>query len=54
VIRTRLGLQQVSKDYSAPGGVPVLDIADEPKARQLQKSMDKIRGIETKLIVVMH
>ena len=54
VIRTRLGIHQVSKDYSSPGGVLILDIVDEPKARQLQKVLDKIRGIETKLIVFKH
>ncbi len=53
-IRTRLGLHQVGKDYSSPGGVLVLDIVTEPRARQLQKALNKIRGLETKLIVFKH
>jgi len=53
-IRTRLGLHEVSKDYSAPGGVLILDIVSEARARQLQKALDKIRGIETKLVVFKH
>jgi hypothetical protein len=54
VIRTRLGLHEVSKDYSAPGGILILDIVNEAKARQLQKALDKIKGIETKLVVFKH
>jgi hypothetical protein len=54
VIKTRLGLHEVSKDYSAPGGILILDIVDEAKARQLQKALDKIQGIETKLVVFKH
>jgi hypothetical protein len=54
VIRTRIGLHEVSKEYSAPGGILILDIVDEVKARQLQKALDKIQGIETKLIVFKH
>ncbi len=54
VIRTRLGLHEVSKDFSSPGGVMLLDIVDESKARRLQKTLDKIAGIETKLVVFKH
>ena len=54
VIRTRLGLHEVSKDFSAPGGILILDIVNEAKARQLQKTLDKINGIETKLVVFKH
>lgn len=54
IIRTRLGLHEITKDYSSPEGVMVLDIVGEPKARQLQKSLNKIRGIETKLVVFRH
>ncbi len=54
VIRTRVGLHEVTRDYSAPGGVLLLDIVGEPKARQLQKTLNKIRGIETKLVVFKH
>ena len=54
VIRTRVGLHEVSAEYSAPGGVLLLDIVGEPKARQLQKALGKIRGIETKLVVFKH
>jgi hypothetical protein len=32
----------------------VLDILGEPKAKQLQKSLEKIKGIETKLVVFKH
>ena len=54
VIRTRIGLHEVSKEYSSPGGILILDIVSEAKARQLQKALDKIQGIETKLIVFKH
>ncbi len=54
VIRTRLGLHEVSKDYSSPGGIMILDIVGDSKARQLQKALDKIKGIETKLVVFKH
>jgi hypothetical protein len=54
VIRTRVGLHEVSKDYSAPGGILILDIVTESRARQLQKALDKIKGIETKLVVFKH
>jgi hypothetical protein len=54
VIRTRLGLHEVSPEYSSPGGMLILDIISEAKARQLQKMLDKIKGIETKLIVFKH
>jgi hypothetical protein len=54
VIRTRLGLHDVGKDYSSPSGVLVLDIVSEAKAGQLQKALDKIKGLETKLVVFKH
>ena len=54
VIRTRIGLHEVSKDFSAPGGVLILDIVDEARARLLQKALDKIAGIVTKLVVFKH
>jgi hypothetical protein len=54
VIRTRLGLHEVSKDYSSPEGVLLLDIVGETKARQLQKALNKIPGIETKLVIFKH
>jgi hypothetical protein len=54
VIRTRLGMHEITKDYSSPEGIMVLDIVGESKARQLQKSLNKIRGIETKLVVFKH
>ena len=54
VIRTRLGLHEVSKEYSSPGGILILEVIREPKARQLQKALNKIKGIETKLVVFKH
>ncbi len=54
IIRVRLGLHEVDKEYSSPGGVLLLDIVTEPKARQLKKALDKISGIETKLVVFKH
>ncbi len=54
VIRTRLGLHEVGKDYSSPEGVLILDIISEPRARQLQKTLGKVRGIETKMTVFRH
>ncbi|MBN1566506.1 MAG: hypothetical protein JXA73_01570 [Acidobacteria bacterium] len=54
VIRTRLGIHEVGKNYSSPEGVLILDIVDESKARQLQKMLDKLQGIETKLTVFKH
>lgn len=54
VIRTRVGLHEVNREYSSPEGVLLLDIVGEAKARQLQKALNKIRGIETKLVVFKH
>jgi hypothetical protein len=54
VIKTRLGLHEVGEGYSAPGGILILDILGESKAKQLQKVLNKIKGIETKLIVFKH
>jgi hypothetical protein len=54
VIRTRLGLHEVGTGFSSSGGIMILDILGDSKARQLQKSLDKIKGIETKLIVFKH
>jgi hypothetical protein len=54
VIRTRLGLHEVGNDYSAPGAIMILDIINDSKARQLQKALNKIKGIETKLVVFKH
>jgi len=54
VIRTRLGLHEVSKEYSSPEGLLLLDILGEPKARQLQRALNEIPGIETKLVVFRH
>jgi hypothetical protein len=54
VIRTRLGLHEVTKDYSSPGGVLILDVVSESRARQLQKMLDRIRGIETTLVIFKH
>ena len=53
-IRTRLGLHEVNKEYSSPEGILLLDIVGEPKARQLQKQLNAIPGIETKLVVFKH
>ncbi len=54
VIRTRLGLHQIDQNFSSPEGLLILDITKEPKARQLQKTLNKIKGIETKLVVFKH
>ena len=54
VIRTRLGLHEVSKDYSSPGGILILEVVSESRARELQKALNKIKGIETKLVVFKH
>jgi hypothetical protein len=53
-IRTRLGLHEVGTGFSSPGAIMILDILGDSKARQLQKSLDKISGIETKLVVFKH
>jgi hypothetical protein len=54
VIRTRLGLHEVGGNFSSPEGIMLLDIIEEKKARQLQKALDQIAGIETKLVVFKH
>jgi hypothetical protein len=54
VIRTRLGLHEIGAGYSSPEGIMLLDVVSEPKARQLQKVLEKITGIETKLVVFKH
>jgi hypothetical protein len=53
-IRTRLGMHEIEKDYAAPSAIMILDIVGESKASQLKKSLDKIKGIETKLVVFKH
>jgi hypothetical protein len=54
VVKTRLGLHEIGEGFSSPQGVLILDIVGEPKAKQLQKALDKIKGIETKLVVFKH
>jgi hypothetical protein len=54
IIRTRLGLHEMDKEHSSPSGIMVLDIVGESRARQLQKALDAIKGIETKLVVFKH
>jgi hypothetical protein len=54
VIRTRLGLHEIGEGYSSPEGVMILDVVSEPQARRLQKALDKIAGIETKLVIFRH
>jgi hypothetical protein len=54
VIRTRLGIHEVGKGYSSPEGILILDIVSEAKAHQLQKTLNKLQGIETKLVVFKH
>lgn len=54
VIKTRLGLHEISEEYSSPQGVLILEIVGEPKAKRLQKALEKIKGIETKLVVFKH
>lgn len=54
VIRTRLGMHEVDQDRSSPNAIMILDIIGETKARQLKKSLDSIKGIETKLVVFKH
>jgi len=53
-IRTRLGLHQIDKASSSPEGILILDVVKEPKARQLQTTLNKIKGIETRLVVFKH
>jgi hypothetical protein len=53
-IRTRLGLHEIEKDFASPSAIMILDIVGESKASKLKKSLDKIKGIETKLVVFKH
>ncbi|MDR1727222.1 MAG: hypothetical protein LBT74_04735 [Acidobacteriota bacterium] len=54
VIKTRLGLHEVGVEYSSPQGVLVLEIFGEAKAKQLQRALAKVKGLETKLVVFKH
>ena len=54
VIRTRIGLHEVGENFSSPSGILLLDIIEEAKAKDLQKTLNDIPGIETKLVVFKH
>jgi hypothetical protein len=54
VIRTRIGLHEVGENFSSPSGILLLDITEEAKAKDLQKMLNDIAGIETKLVVFKH
>lgn len=54
VIKTRLGLHDIGEEYSSAEGVLVLDIKGETRAKQLQKALAKIKGVETQLVIFKH
>jgi hypothetical protein len=54
VIRTRIGLHEVGENFSSSSGILLLDIIGEIKAKDLQKDLNQIEGIETKLVVFKH
>ena len=55
IIRTRLGLHEVSSDRCAPNGLILLELAtDAAGAKALAAALQRIRGVEVKLMVFRH
>jgi hypothetical protein len=54
-IKTRLGLHEISPDACSPNGLVLLEIVGSEKiARELQRKLAAIRGIEVQRMVFVH
>lgn len=55
IIRTRIGLHEVSEGFSVPGGLIVLELAgDRASQQRLVRDLRKVKGIEVKAMVFEH
>jgi hypothetical protein len=55
VIKTRIGLHDVSEQMSSPNGVLLLEcIGDEQKFSALSDALQAVSGVEVKKIVFSH
>ncbi len=50
IIKTRLGLHDVSGNKCAPNGIIILEIIDDSEAKNFEKELCKIEGIEIQLM----
>lgn len=50
IIKTRLGLHDVSCGKCAPNGIIILEVIDDEEARNFEKELCKIEGIEIQLM----
>ncbi len=54
-IKTRLGLHEVSGDFSSPNGIILLElVGDTRKCLSILKALDSIHGVEAKKMVFTH
>lgn len=54
-IKTRLGLHEVEKDYSAPSGVILLEMAGEESGiNELTDKLNALDGVEVKRMTFEH
>lgn len=55
LIRTRIGLHEVSQGVCAPNGLIVLELLDdEAKASELKSALEAIDGVEVQSMVFDH
>ena len=50
IIKTRLGLHDVSGNKCAPNGIVLLEIIDDEEAKTFEKELCKIEGLEIQIM----
>lgn len=50
IIKTRLGMHDVSDHKCAPNGIIVLEVIDDEEAKVFEKELCKIEGIEIQIM----
>jgi len=50
IIKTRLGLHDVSENKCAPNGLILLEVIDDEEAKEFEKELCKIDGIEIQVM----
>lgn len=50
IIKTRLGLHDVSDNKCAPNGIILLEVIDDEEAKKFEKDLCAIEGIEIQLM----
>lgn len=54
-IKTRLGLHEVTGEYSSLNGILILDmVGEEAKWHEMIEKLSKVKGIETKKMIFDH